>query len=182
MPHRAMLTTFLISLLTLANALGAMPSGHIETYPDKALTPGKTDPAVSAATLKTTICRTGYTARVRSVSEETKKALVAGYLRADPEWPKCAPISGKATCEIDHLISLELGGSNEPGNLWPEPYCPLSTAGKTCFGAREKDVVETSLHRRICRGELALDRAQQIITTDWLAEFRKIKGLQQDSR
>jgi 5-methylcytosine-specific restriction endonuclease McrA len=25
-------------------------------------------------------------------------------------------------CEVDHLISIELGGSNDQHNLWPEPY------------------------------------------------------------
>ena len=30
--------------------------------------------------------------------------------------------SGPQGCEIDHLISLELGGANTEDNLWPQPY------------------------------------------------------------
>ena len=49
--------------------------------------------------------------------------------------------------EVDHLVSLELGGSNAIGNLWPEPY-----AGR--WGARTKDVLENRLHELVCSGQL----------------------------
>ena len=48
--------------------------------------------------------------------------------------------------EVDHLISLELGGSNAIRNLWPEPY-----AGR--WGARTKDVLENRLHDLVCEGQ-----------------------------
>lgn len=123
-------------------------------YPDLKFTPGKVDPE---ATIQK-ICKAGYTALVRHVPESEKKAVCARYHF------ECRP--GKQ--EIDHLISLELGGSNEIENLWPEPYLPRP-------GAREKDQVEDELHREVCKGKLALSAAQHIVVTDWLAFYREME-------
>jgi 5-methylcytosine-specific restriction endonuclease McrA len=43
-------------------------------------------------------------------------------------------------CEVDHLIPLELGGSNRAANLWPQRY----DGG---WSARDKDRLESRLHR-----------------------------------
>jgi hypothetical protein len=52
-------------------------------------------------------------------------------------------------CEIDHLIPLELGGSNDVKNLWPQPQDPRP-------GSFEKDSLENDLHHRVCNGEMSL--------------------------
>jgi len=62
--------------------------------------------------------------------------------------------------EIDHLIPLELGGSNRPGNLWPEPY-----SGAT--GAHDKDDLEDRLHAAVCSGRISLAAAQREIVAQW---------------
>ena len=66
--------------------------------------------------------------------------------------------------EDDHLISLELGGSNDNRNRWPQPYLPKP-------GAREKDKVETYLHNRICAGTISVDSAQYAISHNWYAVY-----------
>jgi hypothetical protein len=71
--------------------------------------------------------------------------------------------------EVDHLISLELGGSNVIRNLWPEPY-----AGK--WGARTKDVLENRLHELVCEGRLVLASAQHQEARDWIAAYRRYVG------
>ena len=71
--------------------------------------------------------------------------------------------------EVDHLISLELGGSNSIRNLWPEPY-----AGR--WGARTKDVLENTLHDLVCSGRLTLRYAQHIEATNWVAAYRRYVG------
>jgi hypothetical protein len=71
--------------------------------------------------------------------------------------------------EVDHLISLELGGSNAIRNLWPEPY-----AGK--WGARTKDVLENRLHELVCDRRLTLRSAQRQEARDWVAAYRKYVG------
>jgi hypothetical protein len=71
--------------------------------------------------------------------------------------------------EVDHLISLELGGSNAIRNLWPEPY-----AGR--WGARTKDVLENRLHDLVCAGQLSLHYAQHIEATNWPLAYRRYVG------
>jgi hypothetical protein len=68
--------------------------------------------------------------------------------------------------EVDHLISLELGGSNIIRNLWPEPY-----AGR--WDARTKDVLENRLHDLVCARQLSLRRAQHQEATNWVAAYRR---------
>lgn len=72
--------------------------------------------------------------------------------------------------EVDHLISLELGGSNSIKNLWPESHLtkPLN--------AQIKDRLENKLHQLICSGEIAVEQAQQEIATDWIAAYQKYIG------
>ncbi|WP_310964710.1 hypothetical protein [Nocardioides terrisoli] len=71
--------------------------------------------------------------------------------------------------EVDHLVSLELGGSNAITNLWPEPY-----AGR--WGARTKDAVENKLHDLVCAGQLSLARAQKMEDTNWVSAYRRYIG------
>jgi hypothetical protein len=68
--------------------------------------------------------------------------------------------------ELDHLISLELGGAPaDVANLWPEPF-----SGAT--NAHQKDAVENFLHDQVCRNAMPLADAQRQIGTDWLSVFR----------
>ena len=63
--------------------------------------------------------------------------------------------------ELDHLISLELGGDPlDSLNLWPEPWANPD-------GAHQKDAVENALHRLVCAGKLSLTDAQHRIATNW---------------
>ena len=75
------------------------------------LTPGATNPAVTQANVGSTICRRGYTKTVRNVSTLVKHAVYAEY---------GIPRSAQRNYVIDHLIPLEVGGGNDPKNLWPE--------------------------------------------------------------
>jgi hypothetical protein len=69
----------------------------------------------------------------------------------------------KEGCEIDHLISLELGSSNDITNLWPQPYTQHQ-------GAHEKDVLQGWLNRQVCKAHtMTLAEAQQAIKKDWFA-------------
>ena len=59
--------------------------------------------------------------------------------------------------ELDHLVSLELGGSNDASNLWPEaPPSP-----------NPKDEVEGALNSAVCDGQVTLAAAQDAIAADW---------------
>jgi hypothetical protein len=56
-------------------------------------------------------------------------------------------------------VSLELGGSNDITNLWPE-------VGKI---PNPKDAVENKLHDEVCTGTITLVTAQEEIAKDWQA-------------
>ncbi|MEU1783959.1 hypothetical protein ABZ545_31465 [Streptomyces abikoensis] len=130
-----------------------------EPLPDPKCTPGATNPKVTQATLKTTICRSGYTADIRpgtniTSREKTANAASYGYKGSLKD------------AEYDHLISLQLGGDpNDPRNLWVQPPSP---GHKTGAGPNNpKDVVESKLKAAICSGKTELAKAQQAIVKDW---------------
>jgi hypothetical protein len=124
-------------------------AGPDSLYPDPTLTPG----AVFDGATREVICVPGYTRTVRNVTSAERAQVYAEY--GVPDVP--------GADEVDHLISLELGGSNELSNLWPEPY--------TVPGAHEKDRVENYLHDQVCAGALDLADAQRMIADDWYAVF-----------
>jgi hypothetical protein len=105
------------------------------------------------------VCVRGYSAGVRDVPQSEKDAVYARYGVADVPYKH----------EVDHLVSLEVGGSNAIRNLWPEPY-----AGR--WGARTKDVLEDRLHELVCDGRLGLRSAQRIEAADWVLAYRRYVG------
>jgi hypothetical protein len=119
--------------------------------PNSTVTPGATR-VVDVHTLCTT-----STKLVRNVPESEKKAVYNSYGLTGNHTGFC---SGKSGCEVDHLISLELGGSNDIKNLWPEPY------DGEC-NAHIKDKLENKLHALICSGKVKMQEAQQAIANDW---------------
>ena len=63
--------------------------------------------------------------KVRNVTSAEKAAVFHSYDLAGNHTGYCQN-DDKLGCEVDHLISLELGGSNDQANLWPEPYGVVS--------------------------------------------------------
>lgn len=131
--------------------------------PNPERTPGAANPAVTPATIHSTICVSGWTATIRPPASYTtalkERQLASGYAYHGDLNP--------ADYEEDHLISLELGGSPDSGrNLWPEPYA-------TTDGARVKDRVENRLHTLVCSGAISLAVAQRAIATDWFAAYQE---------
>ena len=129
----------------------APPVGGI-LIQDMSLSPGAADPRVTQANIHETICVVGYSASVRKVSASTKRNVFAEYGISNP-----AP----GAYEVDHLIPLELGGSNDITNLWPEPYTGPANA-------RDKDVWENRLHKQVCLGQVTLAVAQDAMIHWWL--------------
>jgi len=139
--------------------------GHV-VLPNRQRTPGASDPAVTQQTIRSTICRTGYTSTVRPSSSYTTglkvSQLSSGYaFRGD---------HSTQDYEEDHLIPLEIGGSpSSARNLWPEPYVGSE-------GARAKDLVENQLHDLVCAGTVPLRVAQQAIATNWWRAYQRYGG------
>jgi len=139
-----------VALLAFASLLprcsgGGTGSSRALVRASWTLTPGVLNPAVTQATIRSTICRSGFTRTIRPPVRYTndlkRKGLRAYRLRGPP-----------SAYQEDHLISLELGGSpDDPRNLWPEPYPRASVV----------DRIENELNAKICRGELTLEQAQR---------------------
>lgn len=143
----------------LAAAVAAQSLATLPTVPDPALTPGVVDPAKTLDV----ICVPGFTARpgVRHVTEATKRAVFAEY-HIDPHGPG-------APFEIDHLISLENGGSNDIRNLWPQSYL-------TKPNAHDKDRLENAAHKLACSGKIMLEQDQKMLSTGWIAGYLQYVG------
>lgn len=124
--------------------------------PDTACTPG----AIIATATKDVICQSGYARTVRNVPTSEKDQVYA-------EYGILSHTAGQY--EVDHLVSLELGGSNDIANLWPEAASPKP-------GFHEKDKVENYLHDQLCSGAITLNQAQTEIATNWLAVYNQMPG------
>ena len=134
---------------------GGDRSAYAAYLPNPQLTPGDT-----LDVTKADICEPGYATKVRNVPESVKNQAYQEYgIR-----------SHKAgEYEVDHLISLELGGSNSIRNLWPQSY-----SGE--WNAHIKDKLEDKLHALVCSGSLDLKTVQREISTDWIAAYQKYVG------
>jgi hypothetical protein len=141
--------------------------------PSAQITPGAIFPDVTVEQ----ICTPGYANGsdthnaghgVRYVPRSVKWKIFKSYFGAIP---------GKTgNYEVDHLISLELGGSNDPKNLWPESYLTEP------YNAHVKDKLEARMHAlvRKCLKDKGHDQAtallkqfQHEIATDWVTAYHK---------
>ena len=136
---------------TQAKTSGCSVNGPLQ---DTACTPGDILPSAT----KEQICQSGYASSVRNVPTSVKNKVYAEY-----------SITSHTTgqYEVDHLVSLELGGSNDISNLWPEAASPKP-------GFHEKDKVENYLHDQVCSGAVSLQQAQIEIATNWLTIYDRM--------
>lgn len=125
---------------------------HGAVLPDRHRTPGAVFPSATRAA----VCTVGYSARMRHVTDTTRRAVFTQY---GIPWAK------RHSYEVDHLIPLELGGSNRVANLWPEPE------GSTRKGYPRKDQLENHLHALVCTGKVNLRTAQHAIATNWATAY-----------
>jgi hypothetical protein len=137
-------------LLLLAHlALAQQPTPIV---PDPKLTPGDTFDVAAQD-----LCVSGYAKKVRNVPAEMKRQVYR-------EYGITAHSSGDY--EVDHLISLELGGSNSIKNLWPESHLTSP------WNAQVKDRLESRLHELVCNGKIDLKTAQQAIASNWIEAYK----------
>ncbi len=129
--------------------------------PDPSCTPGTIDPAVTQANIGSTICQSGYTKTVRAPSSDTAKWKVISLSDYG--------LAYSHTTEYDHLVSLELGGTNSVSNLWPEPN-KTSARGFN----NPKDLVENALKTAVCSNRVTLVQAQDAIATNWATALQTL--------
>ena len=126
--------------------------------PDRRCSPG----AYYSGLTKAVICSGSFrTSTIRDVPQSEKYAV-------EVEYGMPARLYGR-TIEIDHIVSLELGGSNDIANLFPEP-------GSGPANYHVKDQLENKLHDLVCSGAMPLGTAQQRIATNWQSLYRGVFG------
>jgi hypothetical protein len=128
--------------------------------PDPNCTPGAINPTLTIEVLRN---RSFSTRCVRDVAtkEVEKAATYDWYGLQHP-----SNNSGESQiCELDHLISLELGGADTLDNIWPQ--CGPSDVALPQRFFKEKDTVENFLAMQVRAGRMDLIDAQKGIATDW---------------
>ena len=127
--------------------------------PDRRCSPG----AYYSKLTKRVICGAGFrTSSIRNVPQSEKFAV-------EREYGMAAARYGRAL-EIDHIVSLELGGSNDIANLFPQ-----GQYAHPGYGA--KDRLENKLHDRVCSGAMTLRIVQRRIASNWQALYKRVFGL-----
>src|SRR3990167_9054931 len=122
-------------------------------YPDAECSPGAVFPGCTTDQM----CVKGYSATVRIVPKSLKDKVYEDYGIAQED---------RGNYVIDHIISLQLCGSNEYENLFPQRREPYPNS-------KDKDKIENYLKREVCKGEMDLNEAQEIIRNDWLSVFEQ---------
>jgi len=126
--------------------------------PDRRCSPG----AYYSKLTGSVICSsTFHTSSIRNVPQAEKYAVETEY--------GMTPRSYGSALEIDHIVSLELGGSNEIANLFPERLNARP-------GYRVKDRLENKLHDLVCSGQMNLRSAQRQIATNWQSLYKNVYG------
>jgi len=173
-----MKSPLLLLPLAIILAIGGTLDGQQAHYAKKgpALVP---DSSVTGGAVrirsKQTVCSVKWGKDERHVTDKMKDDVFAAYGTKQGEgvcvFKTHTGKKGqlvKEGCEIDHLISRELGGDDKIENLWPQPYTQHP-------GAHEKDWLENQLHKEVCDGTITLAEAQKEIKKNWYAAYKKRK-------
>jgi hypothetical protein len=131
--------------------------------PDHDQIPGAVNPNVMQNNIRETVCVSGWTKTVRpptSYTENLKKRQIRELGLAGPSYHE------------DHVVPLCAGGHpTDPRNLWPQPL-----EGK--WRDADKNQLEASVCRQLCRGDITLEQAQAIfLAPDWTKAYEAYFGL-----
>jgi hypothetical protein len=148
--------------VTLPPAAGGCHTRSLNDLPvpDPKCTPGAINPTITAEVLHDPAFRTACLRQ--QVTTEHEKAQTYNWY-AIPH-----PVNnsrGSQFCELDHLVSLELGGADTLDNIWPQCGPPGVPLAERYF--KQKDLVENYLSWRVKRSEMNLAQAQKGIASNW---------------
>jgi hypothetical protein len=128
----------------------ALPAVATAQLPNDYKTPGATVKASSAQ-----ICSVDFASKAKpDAGWQQTEALERYGVRAQG-------FSG----DLDHLIPVSLGGSNDPDNLWP-----FHAQGEFTLDA--KNALAAKLRDMVCAGKISLKDAQDAFKKDWTKAYR----------
>jgi hypothetical protein len=134
----------------LAAAALAAPSIAMAQLPSGYKTPGAT-----AKVKMEQVCAPDFAKSIKPASNWQRTEALERYgFRPDG-------FSG----ELDHLVPMSLGGSNDPDNLWP-------FHANGAFTLEAKQALASKLQGMVCARKLSLKDAQDAFRKDWTLSYR----------
>jgi hypothetical protein len=124
--------------------------------PDRGLTAGG---VLTTDTAK--VCKRNYIKSIPPAPSKTVDAVFGAYGIAARD---------RGNYKIDQLVSLDLGGSNDIYNLWPQ------NVRAQPWNTQAKDMLEKRLRKLVCAGQVSLADAQRALATDWIAAYKQWMG------
>lgn len=162
-------STPLVTPVAHADHCSVMISANGYPLPDPLCTPGAVNPTLTLDVLRAPHFHTGCV-RSHATTESQKTSTYALYGIAHP----LNNTGASQTCELDHLISLELGGADTLDNIWPQCGPDGVTLNQRYF--KQKDMVENWLAVQVYTGKITLQAAQHGIASDWTQYIEAAKA------
>jgi hypothetical protein len=128
-----------------------VPTLAVAQLPSSFQTPGNKSKANEAQ-----VCAADYEASVKPIAKWQRDQAIERYGRRPEDF----------TGELDHLIPLSLGGTNDPDNVWPMPPSKI-------MGPEQKKELDLKLHQLVCDKTLKLKDAQDAIKKDWVKAYNQ---------
>lgn len=161
---RGLACVFALALITLGvlflqqrfeslGPFGGRITGHVDPLPQPNLTPGFTRRVTLVQ-----ICSEYHDEVTQNVPRRLQQEVFKEYGMQG---------ASPADYEVDYLITPGLGGADDIRNLWPEPHYD------TQWNSFVKDRLEDQLHQMVCSGKLNLATAQQDLSRNWIAAYKK---------
>lgn len=130
-------------------------------YPDASISPGLIGTTSLEALMQT---NPTYSQKYRDVPDAVKQFVKQQY-------------GCKGKTEIDHILPLSIGGSNDVKNLWCEPE-HVYDDNERDWGYKTKDVLEAYMAREMKKGTFTVKQAQDCFLLDWVACYQSHLSIQ----
>jgi len=132
----------------------ALPAIASAQLPNNMYTPGKAD-KVDVKQL----CAATFESSVKPMADWQKSEALTRY-GVRPE-----TFNG----DLEHLVPVSLGGTNDPDNLYPfHPQGEYTVEAKQHLAAK--------LHELVCDGKMSLKQAQDVFKKDWTKGYKQYLG------
>lgn len=112
--------------------------------PDKECTPGALFPDI----LRGDLCKRGYASTVKAVSKKIKTATYTAYGITEEQ---------KKNYTLDRFVPINLGGTNDQSNIWPQ----------LTGDSANKNKVESFLFEEMCSGRITVPQSQELASHKW---------------
>jgi 5-methylcytosine-specific restriction endonuclease McrA len=134
---------------------------RLDALPDRRCSPGAYSPRVT----KAAICSSHFSMRhIRKIPRSERYAVERRYGLPTGSY--------RRGLEIDHIVPLRIGGSNNIANLFPEEYAFADHSP----GYVIKDRLDMALQALVCVGRIPLRTAQRRIAANWEQLYQEVFG------